>query len=416
MKSLRIIILLSLLAISVAASVFVLQNEKVRRHYKEDLVELSKIKYGLFNVDEWKVILADIISKKVEELSFEDTDKVEMHRRISQFLYNVINDFEERYYEENSKSVSGLLKSGVASITGTFDQLKKDIPTFTDQIIEFLEDERNREAIKGFVIEKLNEYADSTFAETDYTLVEQIVAEHGATDSSETITYLREEEGKLRAAVRPWQLLLIAIAIVTLVLGFSLRDVKRNEFLLMIAICLVYLFIGVFLPMIEIDARIAEMSFTLIGEPISFTDQVLYYKSKSILEIVHLMVFQSRLDLIAVGLLVLCFSVLFPITKLLSSVIYLFKPQVKNRRFFNFMIFRSGKWSMADVMVVAIFMAYIGFDGIISEQLRQMEEIARTLDMITTNESDLLFGFYAFISFVLLSLVLSHRMQGSKPN
>jgi uncharacterized paraquat-inducible protein A len=33
------------------------------------------------------------------------------------------------------------------------------------------------------------------------------------------------------------------------------------------------------------------------------------------------------------------------------------------------MVFKTGKWSMADVIVVAIFMAYIGFSGIVGEQL-----------------------------------------------
>ena len=36
---------------------------------KEDLIELSKVKYGLFNVDEWKKVLARIITKKLRSLT-----------------------------------------------------------------------------------------------------------------------------------------------------------------------------------------------------------------------------------------------------------------------------------------------------------------------------------------------------------
>lgn len=75
------------------------------------------------------------------------------------------------------------------------------------------------------------------------------------------------------------------------------------------------------------------------------------------------------------------------------------------------MIFRTGKWSMADVMVIAIFMAYIGFSGIITEQLKQIENIAENIDILTTNRSSLLIGFYAFTSFAILSLLISHRLQ-----
>ena len=39
--------------------------------------------------------------------------------------------------------------------------------------------------------------------------------------------------------------------------------------------------------MIEIDARIKEMSFLLIGERISFEDQVIFFQSKSIVDVVR---------------------------------------------------------------------------------------------------------------------------------
>jgi hypothetical protein len=69
---------------------------------------------------------------------------------------------------------------------------------------------------------------------------------------------------------------------------------------------------------------------------------------------------------------------------------------------------------MADVMVVAIFMAYIGFDGIISEQLRSLQGIAKNLDLLTTNNSNLLFGFCSFTLFVILSLIISQKIRNTK--
>jgi hypothetical protein len=66
---------------------------------------------------------------------------------------------------------------------------------------------------------------------------------------------------------------------------------------------------------------------------------------------------------------------------------------------------------MADVMVIAIFMSYIGFSGIISEQLRQIENITEGIDILTTNKSSLLSGFFLFTSFAILSLLISHKLQ-----
>jgi hypothetical protein len=163
--------------------------------------------------------------------------------------------------------------------------------------------------------------------------------------------------------------------------------------------------------MIEIDARISNMSFSLLGEQVSFQDQVLYYKSKSILEVVQLMITQKRVDLLFVGLLVFVFSVLFPLAKLVSSIVYIYSINLKSSRFIKFIIFKTGKWSMADVMVIAIFMAYIGFTGIITEQLKQIEGLTQNIDILTTNKSSLLAGFFLFTSFAILSLLTSQKLQ-----
>ena len=66
---------------------------------------------------------------------------------------------------------------------------------------------------------------------------------------------------------------------------------------------------------------------------------------------------------------------------------------------------------MADVMVIVIFMAYLGFDGIISEQLQTMESLSTTVDLLTTNQSNLLFGFFMFTAFVLMALLTSRRIE-----
>jgi ABC-type spermidine/putrescine transport system permease subunit I len=62
-------------------------------------------------------------------------------------------------------------------------------------------------------------------------------------------------------------------------------------------------------------------------------------------------------------------------------------------------------------MVIAIFMSYIGFSGIITEQLKQIEVITQTMEILTTNKSSLMAGFYFFTAFALLSLLISHKLQ-----
>lgn len=411
MKIFRILLLITLLISSIFFACRTYELEKLKIDFKSDLIELSKIKYGLFNVDEWKLILADIIGKKIEEFNLDETNREEMRIKISNFLTMAINKFEERYYDKNLRSFLGIFRATVALATKTFDRIKEDIPVFTEQILNFLNDKENRESIREYLVRELNEYADETFSETDYSLTSSIINTHDKQNIESTKNYLNDSIKDLDSKNWSNKLALISIILFCSFFLIFIKDFTKSELVLIISICFIFLLMGILLPMIEIDARISEMNFTILGEKIGFTDQVLYFKSKSILEVVQLMILQKRVDLVAVGILVLLFSVIFPISKLIFSIIHLQNPKSQSNPFISFMVLKSGKWSMADVMVIAIFMAYIGFDGIISEQLKQLENLSPNLDVLTTNQSNLLFGFYMFTFFVLLSLLASQKIQ-----
>src|SRR5690606_24117143 len=82
--------------------------------------------------------------------------------------------------------------------------------------------------------------------------------------------------------------------ILLLVMGLLFAPrVNSTELTFMVISSFIVLGLGLILPMIEIDARMDEIKFTLLGETIRFEDQVLYFRSKSILEVTHLMLTQN---------------------------------------------------------------------------------------------------------------------------
>jgi hypothetical protein len=390
-------------------TIYKLENE--RRLLKEDLIELSKVKYGLFSVDEWKKILAGIITKKIEEVDFSGANRADMKAKISAMLYKIIDDFEERFRQKNSGSILGMLGNSLASGLGVFERVKNDIPKFTEQILDFLDNPENRKAIRSYVIDKLNQYADNTFSKIDYTTHNAVLTKYDFKNREEAISGLTTRIEVLDLQSRPYKITILLMAIAAIAWVFLSKRFSRPEFMLLTVVSLLLLLTGLFLPMIEIDARIASMSFNLLGETISFKDQVLYYKSKSILEVVWLMFQQSRWDVLVVGVLVFLFSVLFPLSKQIASVIFIYVEGSRTNKVIRFMVFKTGKWSMADVMVIAIFMSYIGFSGIITEQLRQIESIASSMEILTTNKSSLLTGFFFFTSFAIFSLSISQKIE-----
>lgn len=415
MKALRLIFLTALLGVSSFFGYKIYQQEKQNQAYHDHLVELEDIKYGLFNVDEWKQVFAGLIAKKMDDFNLENTDEEEVKKEIAAFLGKAIDNFEKRYNEENKGGgITSLLKRSISSFAGIFDQVRKDIPVFTDEIYNFLTKGGSRELLQKYLEDQLDAYTKDTFLATDYTAMNNIISKYEATDKADAIQIIKTKINENNSNKNMYNYALLAMFLVSMVLLIFLKAKTKVEFLLFTLYSVFLLSLGIFLPMIAIDARIEELNFPFLGETIQFKDQVLFYKSKSIMEVVDLMISQNRYDLLFVGILVLLFSVLFPVSKLISSLGYVFSDKLKNNKIIRFLTFKTGKWSMADVFVIALFMAYLGFDGLITEQLNQMQTLTKSTAILTTNNSGLLFGFYAFTAFVLMSIFISQKVEKLK--
>jgi len=192
------------------------------------------------------------------------------------------------------------------------------------------------------------------------------------------------------------------------------RPILRSETVVLALFCAVLLWAGLRNPMIDIDARISHLSFQLSGEPVEFKDQGLFFQSKSIIDVVRLLLETGKPGMVTVGLMVLAFSVIFPIAKLISTALYSYRVRGLHRSgLVQFFALKSSKWSMADVLVVALFMAYIGFDGVISTQLAQLREAAAGMDVLTTNNTSLRAGFYLFLAFCIGGMLLAMALERS---
>ncbi len=323
MKNIRFLIFFGLLLFSLVVSIKLFHIESSRRAIQEDVVELSKVKYGLFNIDEWKKVVARVVTAKVQELELTDANRSTMRKRINDLLTTVITDLESNFKRENEGSFKGFFKNAGAGFLDIFGNMKRNIPQFTNQIMRFIDDPKNRDDLREYILEKIDNYADNTFAETDYTLHDEILARYNIGSREDTLLELRTRAGSLQSEKQPYTYALYAVLFLLMISIFAVKNISRRELMVVIATAFLPLVLGILLPMIEIDARIAEMRFQLLGEQVRFSDQVIFYKSKSILEVVELMADQGKPDLLAVGFLVLAFSVLFPFTKLISSLVFL---------------------------------------------------------------------------------------------
>jgi hypothetical protein len=170
---------------------------------------------------------------------------------------------------------------------------------------------------------------------------------------------------------------------------------------------------GILSPMLEVEVRVTKLDVTLLGSPIEFRDQSLYYRSKTVLEVCQTLIEMGRPEMTLVGVLVILFSVVFPALKMLALGACLFRPALlRTNRLVRLLAFELSKWSMADVMVLAIFMSFVAFNGVVGsawDGLREMPNVQQVL--IPTNASKILPGYYLFIGFCVASIFLSKKLE-----
>jgi len=391
---------------------FVFDSHKVsnkRTETKNDYAEIADVKYGLFSVYEWKRKMSVALESKIDEFTLKGNNKKTLKREVESALNVLMKEAEKMVQDEMENA--GLLARlfGVAEkMDRRLKEMRQRIPEFADKILVELDKPQNRKQLSGFIEQKMDELLESTVGQENRSFQIALLDKHGCSDVEGCLSLLnvKSEAQNSRLLSRGIIAILLSLLIATMAFIYC----EKNNWLLLFPIGTSLLLLGgaVSLPMIDIDARIHEFNLGFLGQSIDFSQQVLFYQSKSILEIIQILITQHGIQTIFVGLLILLFSVLFPLLKLGTSAAAIFNPSILKNRVLCFFALESGKWSMADVMVVAIFMSYIGFQGIIDNQLQGLEESAGSnIDILSTNNSSLELGFFYFFTFCMISLFLS---------
>ncbi len=387
--------------------------------------ELHSIEYGLLSVHAWKRQIAEIITSRVREFQLTASNRAELRKRIQAAMHTLLDEVDK--VMESRRKERNWLQNFVADLMTAlvFDlrDLRKHVPELTEVIIDQIDNLETREQLRAFILGKIDDLLIETVGPEDLTRLAAIGSRYGcevhATDDHYALAEHAECSALLEAELHAMDrqmfrksaaiVLFATLAFVILFAGNGRLPVWA--YAIPVMMCGVLLYGGVSTPMIGIDARIDHFEFTLIGETLAFSDQILFFQSKSILEVVHILVATADIQSVAVGALIFLFSIIFPVGKLIASLIVVRGGRWQKNRVLQFLALRSGKWSMADVMVVAIFMAFIGFRGLIGSQLRQIEGISERIEILTTDHSQLGEGFVLFLAFCLAGLFLATLIE-----
>ncbi len=194
----------------------------------------------------------------------------------------------------------------------------------------------------------------------------------------------------------------LAFLIFIMVNYFLKKSISEILFQLSI-LALVCLHAGLFIPMLEIaafernlDLGEIPISTKIMGIDVNFNfekqfqgDMYFYYQSKSIKELIVLLLEQKNY---LVGISILFFSVIFPLIKTLLTILISFKNSLSHQKWYKLFVAHLGKWSMADVFVVAIFLSFLAFQN---------------MQVGINTESKVLMGLYFFLAYCFLSIISS---------
>jgi hypothetical protein len=383
-----------------------------RRALRTDLAELSHVRYGVLNADRWVAQIVPILGAQIDALDLTATNRASLRPTVVNALNRLLDQLKKQLAPKPSPeggAAAFMAQAQGMMVNNMLAGLKPHVPEYADMLLRELGKPENKQAVKDYIRSAVSDGAKTTFGAVDMRTYNAILKRYGCTDGAACQSQLVARIGELDSSAMLYSLLVLAAS----ALAFLLLNSGRIAIAIQLLLCIALLVGGILTPMLEVEAKISRISLTFFGQPISFSEQVLYYQSKSVLEVFRTLITMGQPEMTIVAVLVLMFSVVFPALKVITVGLCLHDPSLpKKYRLARFFALESSKWSMADVMALAIFMSFVAFNGLIGSAMSGLKSPSAEL-VIPTDSSKTLPGYYLFVGFCVASLWLAKKLERS---
>jgi len=409
-----------------------------RRLVRTDLAELQHARYGILSADQWRGIIGPMLNAQVDKLDLNSQSK-SLRPMVERSLYTLLDNIKTQMTAPQppapSKPASASStppttpaakpqppKSPLANpmlanpmiVNMIVGALRPHVPEYTTVVMAELSKPQTQKSFKDSIRSVLNDAVKDSFGATDMTTYNAILHHYGCSTGADCqVTLASQIHAADKKLTRDYLIVLASAALAFILLIPGRSTLSRPAVLVLMLFCITMLIGGVFSPMLEVEVRITRLDATLLGTPIEFQNQSLYYRSKTVLEVFQNLIQMGRPEMTLVAVLLILFSMVFPALKMLALGAALVRPALlRTSRLVRLLAFDLSKWSMADVLALAIFMSFVAFNGVIGSSLdglRDMPNITQVL--IPTNASRILPGYYLFIGFCLSGIVLSQKLH-----
>lgn len=380
---------------------------------KSDFSVANNIAFGILSVDQWREKLATILDGKIDEFNMTTEQKKDFQKTVEKQLSQLV-DKAVAEMNKPQKSIGGKLKKLAFNALVDPEEIHAQVPTFAATIVNRINKPTSKKRLKNVISSKVDQLEAQTFDNTEpasVTVTRHIYKKYQVSTTEAFEKTIHSQLSTIRAQMNNYTYAMVGCVLLALCLWLLMRKQVRLHttlYILSLLFAFTLLLVGVTATIIEVDARIQSLNFTLLSEKLAFTNQVIFFQSKSIIGIIESLIKQPKPDAIVVGILILLFVVILPVLRMIGKGIMIWgRDKYAKNKVVRFLAFDLSKWDMADVMVVGIAMTYIGLNGILQSQLSSLNIQEELLSTSTQNNTSLQPGYYIFVAYVVYSSILS---------
>lgn len=388
---------------------------------KSDYSVANNITFGILSVDQWREKMAAVVEGKVNEFNMTTLQKKELQKKVEKQLNNLLGKAVNEF-NKPQKSIGGKLKKLAFNAMVDQEEIQAEVPAFAATIVARINKPASKKRLKNIISSKVDQLEKQTFDNTEpasVTVNRHIYKKYGVSTTHAFEKTVNSQLANIQTLTHKYTYAMIGCVLLALCLWFFLRKHVRLHttlYILSLLFAFVLLLVGVTATIIEVDARIQSLNLTLLSEKLAFTNQVLFFQSKSITGIVRSLIGQPKPDAVLVGILILLFVIILPVLRMIGKGILIWgRDKYAENKLIRFLALDLGKWDMADVMVVGIAMTYIGLNGILQSQLSGLNIQEELLSTVTQNNTSLQPGYYIFVAYVVYATVLSMILKRINP-
>ena len=389
---------------------------------KEDYSMSNNITFGLFSLDQWRERIAAVVDRQVTDYKVTPAQKKAMQAQVQEQLSGLINTVVKEI-NKPQKSLGGKLKKFAFNQLVEPAQLQAQVPSFSKTIVDKVNSPSSIKRLKNIATSKIDQLEDATYDSTSVAysqVTKSLYRKYQVTNPADFNKKLNSHLAAIRKVTYNYAYAMLGCVVLVMALWWLLRnkaELQNTLFIMSLLFAFILLAVGMTASIIEVDARIQTLNFMLMGEKVSFENQVLFFQSKSIMGIVRTLIEQPKPDAILVGILILLFVIILPLLRMIAKgIVILGSEKLAENKVVKYLTFELGKWDMADVMVVGIAMTYIGLNGILKSQLSNLNISNEFLNTTTINYTSLQPGYIIFVGYVAFEMVLTYRLNRIKTN